>query len=94
MSYSGGVIVDLIGREEESSTIFAFLKSALLCVKEDYPFRGPKTLSRTDFVYVCEVEGNIARFSGNESIGEEKMFTGRVFSQQFIGGNIVHKLKS
>ncbi|MBI4450480.1 hypothetical protein HY642_00770 [Candidatus Woesearchaeota archaeon] len=67
---------------------FAFLKKALQRVEASRPFRGPRYFVDGDFEYVDESEGDITRFKGIERI----FFKGKeVFSQDYIGGLIVHK---
>ncbi len=60
MNYFGRVL------EEEFSG--DFLKSALIKVNFDYPFRGPKYFVNNDFVYRCDFDGNINWFQGYEEI--------------------------
>lgn len=88
MSYSGGMKPEYHNDIEFAEKVFTFLKKALFRVKEDIPFRGPKNFKEGDFEYINIVEGNITNFKGHEKI----MFKGKeVFSQDYIGGLIVHK---
>ncbi len=89
MSYTGGVIPELIGNVSEAKRIFSFLKQALLHTTPDHPFRGPQEYCCSNLVYQCGAEGNIAHFTGKEIIFDNSRV---VFIQDFIGGNIVDKL--
>ena len=88
MSYSGGMKSEYHKDTSFAEKVFEFLKKALMMVTEDIPFRGPKNFKEGDFEYVNKVEGDITNFRGHEVIllkGKE------VFSQDYIGGLIVHK---
>jgi hypothetical protein len=88
MAYSGGMTSNDVDFAEKT---FVFLKKSLLRVKEDMPFRGPKNFKEGDFEYINEVKGDITNFNGHEKI----LFKGKeVFSQDYIGGLIIHKSKS
>jgi hypothetical protein len=88
MAYSGGMKPEYFSDTEFATKIFEFLKKVLSRVAEDMPFRGPEKFKEGDFEYINEVEGDITNFRGHEKIvlkGKE------VFSQDYIGGLIVHK---
>lgn len=88
MAYSGGMKPEYHNNVEFAEKTFTFLINALLRVTEDIPFRGPKNFKEGDFEYINKVEGDIASFRGQEKI----LFEGKeVFSQDYIGGLIVHK---
>jgi len=88
MAYSGGMKPEYHGDVEFAGKVFSFLKKAMLKLKEDIPFRGPKKFKEGDFEYINEIEGDIKNFKGHEKI----LFKGKeVFNQDYIGGLIVHK---
>ncbi|MDO8661147.1 MAG: DUF5680 domain-containing protein, partial [Candidatus Woesearchaeota archaeon] len=76
---------------KECKNIFGFLKRALMKTTFDHAFRGPKEYEEQDLLYQCHAEGTCSQFSGREVIFQKNK---TVFIQQFIGGSIVHKLKS
>ena len=67
MSYSGGVDAE-IGDRDTFLAIYKFLRQALLGVRVEEPFRGPRLFARADMIYRNEVEGTLDRFHGIESI--------------------------
>jgi hypothetical protein len=88
MAYSGGMRQEYHNNTEFAEKVFTFLKKVLFRVTEDMPFRGPKNFKEGDFEYINEFEGDITSFKGHEKIllkGKE------VFSQDYIGGLIVHE---
>ena len=87
MAYSGGMLPQF--RDADfAERAFAFLKKALLLVKESRPFRGPNNLKKGDFEYVDSSEGDIRSFLGRERI----LYKGQeVFRQDYIGGLIIGK---
>lgn len=88
MSYSGGMKSEYYKNTSFAEKTFVFLKKVLSRVTEDMPFRGPKNFKEGDYEYVNKVEGDISNFKGHEVI----FFKGKeVFSQDYIGGLIVHK---
>ncbi len=64
--------------------VYGILQSALTCVSEDKPFRGPKKYVQDELIYVNHFEGEIENFFGHEMIlneNGEKMYEAR-----YIGG--------
>lgn len=62
-----------------------FLKLALRQVPEDAPYRGPTRFEEGQYTYFCRWQGNLERFSGDESItldGKE------IYVLYFHGGTI------
>ncbi|MAT40823.1 MAG: XRE family transcriptional regulator [Anaerolineaceae bacterium] len=71
---------------EKTPTGFGqFLKSTLLQVPEEMPFRGPEEYSEGEFRYTCTVEGDLTWFRGKELVfykGE------KIYQLYFHGGKI------
>ncbi len=64
-----------------------FLKTALLLVPVEAPFRGPSEFVADGFRYLCSYEGDLYRFEGREEI----CFRGEpVYQLTFHGGEIVN----
>ena len=62
-----------------------FLKSTLLQVPEEMPFRGPEEYSKGDFCYTCSVEGDLPWFRGKELV----FYKGKkIYQLYFHGGKI------
>jgi uncharacterized protein DUF5680 len=82
MSYSGGVVSTVVDRSEFLA-IYAFLRQALLAIRDDRPFRGPPQFEDQSFRYVNVSSGDIAEFHG-----EEQILRGRskVYSLHYGGG--------
>ena len=86
--YVGGMKLGCYDDEQLAKNTFAFLKKALMLVKESKPFRGPERFQEGDYEYLCNVEGDITDFKGRERIlFKEK----EVFVQDYFGGLIIHK---
>ena len=89
MAYSGGMKKIHTRNEKLAKETFDFLKKALSRVEVSMPFRGPRLFEDGDFKYHgILAEGGIINFRFHEFIeykGEE------VFSQDCVGGLIVHK---
>jgi len=92
MAYNGGIAPEFHGDLEFARRINAFLRKALLNVKQERPFRGPSLLVQDDFVYVDRSRGDITHFNGTERIfyRDDNVFK-RVFKQDYIGGLIAPK---
>jgi hypothetical protein len=67
MSYSGGVRAEITDRDTFLA-IYKFLRQALLAVRAEEPYRGPRLFEQADMVYRNEVEGSLDRFHGIETI--------------------------
>jgi Domain of unknown function (DUF5680) len=67
MSYSGGVVPAVMDRGEFLA-IYAFLRQALLAIRDDRPFRGPLQFEEDSFRYVNVSSGDVAEFHGEEQI--------------------------
>ncbi len=77
MNYCGRVIGDNFSGD--------FLKTALLSVPRDMPYRGPSIFEEQGFVYQCKASGNMAWFQGYEDICYENS---RIYECYFHGGII------
>ncbi len=75
MNYSGRTLAPTFSGD--------FLKLALLRGTPDVPYRGPQLFQQDGYTYVCQSQGSIEWFSGNESIffGEQL-----VYECRFHGG--------
>ena len=82
MSYAGGVSSDVTDRNELLS-IYAFLRQALLAIRDDQPFRGPPQFENGSFRYVNDSMGDVAEFHGEEQIYRDGM---KVYGLRFSGG--------
>ena len=69
MSYSGGVRADITDRDIILA-IYRFLRQALLGLRAEEPFRGPRLFEQEGVVYRNEVEGGLDRFHGIETISQ------------------------
>ena len=82
MSYAGGVAADVVDRNEFLS-IYAFLRQALLAIRDDYPFRGPPQFENGSFRYVNTSSGDVAEFHGEEQILRNGV---KVYGLRYSGG--------
>lgn len=64
----------------------AFLKEALSHVSISMPFRGPELYQKGDYMYQCQVQGNLDDFSGEEKIYCKQQ---KVYCCTFHGGMII-----
>ncbi len=92
MSFSGGMVPEFWKNRPLTEETYSFLKDSLLKVKPSCPFRGPNKYENENFKYTMQVNGNFQKFSGSEQI-INKSLNKIVFSQDFIGGLIVPKIK-
>lgn len=81
MNYYGRMLVEKI-----PPGFGEFLKSALLQVPSEIPFRGPEELIGPDYTYTCSVEGNLECFRGREFI---TMKGKRIYQLYFHGGELL-----
>ena len=87
MSYGGHGQTE--GYEGQAKQTFNFLKSALMKVTPDLPFRGPKKYSEGNKTYEFEmIEGDIADGLWKEKITEDGVLT---FKQTGIVGLVIHR---
>ncbi len=66
MSYSGGALPNL--ELYEAKKIYKFLRTALLCVSEDTPLRGPSKHVIDNMNYTMRFDGELLRFIGIEEV--------------------------
>ena len=65
--YAGGVTEPVVA-QEELAQVYDFLRAALRRVTPERPYRGPRVLREGPYIYTDESEGDIERFSGEETI--------------------------
>jgi len=82
MSYAGGVASTVVDRNEFLS-IYAFLRHALLAIRDDRPFRGPPLFENDGFRYVNTSSGDVAEFHGEEEIHHAGI---KVYGVRYGGG--------
>lgn len=82
MSYSGGVVPAVVDRNEFLA-IYAFLRQALLLIRDDRPFRGPLQFEDDSFRYVNASTGDVAEFHGEEQILRGRL---KVYGLRYGGG--------
>jgi hypothetical protein len=63
-----------------------FLKLALRSAPVEAPYRGPASLVEGSFAYICQWEGTLEMFRGQEEIMQDGHFIYRLY---FHGGKIV-----
>jgi hypothetical protein len=69
MGYYGGISTDpSLPDEASATTIYIFLQAALREIPPTHPFRGPHTFSDDDYAYRNAYHGDIARFTGIETL--------------------------
>ncbi|MGA9348153.1 MAG: DUF5680 domain-containing protein, partial [Anaerolineae bacterium] len=75
MCYAGGFTTS-VSDQTEANEIGGVLQAALREVPPERPYRGPSTFRRGIYSYVNEVEGDVYRFSGIETIarGDEVVY--------------------
>lgn len=77
MNYSGRIL--------DAEFSGDFLKSALLNVPEELPFRGPRLYSAGDYTYHADISGSFDWFSGKEEIF---CCSRKVYECLFFGGKL------
>jgi Domain of unknown function (DUF5680) len=82
MSYSGGVVSAIVDRNAFLA-IYAFLRQALLAIRDECPFRGPPQLEAESFRYINVSSGDLAEFHGEEQILQAGL---KVYSLRYSGG--------
>jgi hypothetical protein len=83
--YGGGMEPEHRNNEEFANETFDFLKKALGSGDKTTTFqpRGPKSFKMGEWEYLCNWDGDITKFKGNEEI----RFKGKVvFTHWFFGG--------
>lgn len=64
--------------------IYNILQEALFLIPEKNPFRGPKTYTSNDIEYCNIYEGNISKFSGEETIRSANGVI--LYKAKYVGG--------
>jgi Domain of unknown function (DUF5680) len=71
------------GRSVGVETVYSFLQGALLQAPEEFPVRGPDDFSQGPFAYRNVYLGDVANFSGEETIYESGQL---VYTARYAGG--------
>ena len=80
MNYHGYLLAD-----ENVGNIVDCLKEALMNVPVSFPCRGPEKYEKNGYVYTCEHNGDLSRYTGYEKITNG---IGNVYELYFHGGLI------
>lgn len=80
MNYYGKMLVEKI-----PEGFSHFLKTSLLQIPNEAPYRGPATYTEDDFEYHCAWRGNLLSFEGEEAISWKKK---TIYRLTFHGGEI------
>lgn len=84
MNYYGIVSDPIVPADQ----VYQFLQQAMSQVKEDRPFRGPRSFKAQDLEYVDESQGTVERFTGVERI----LHKGReIYRLDYHGGSVKAK---
>jgi hypothetical protein len=82
MGYAGG-FTEALRDSSEAGEVGGVLQAALGEVPVEQPYRGPSVFRRGDYTYVNQVEGDVDRFSGVETIARGEQV---VYRLQYSGG--------
>jgi hypothetical protein len=82
MSYAGGVAASVVDRNVFLA-VYAFLRQALLAIRDDRPFRGPPQFENESFRYLNTSSGDLAEFHGEEQISRAGV---KVYGLRYQGG--------
>lgn len=80
MIYYGWVV-----EEVDTGTVYEVLRAALMQMPEEHPYRGPQEYVQGEFVYRNKWEGELDRFSGEETIEQEGNL---VYKADYRGGEV------
>ncbi|GEM_PF-2849566 len=86
MSCNGGMLPSHHENKEFTKKTYTFLKQALSYMHVLEPYRGPQEYKEKEFEYFNFWEGNMAHFTGKETISECRKV---VYEQKYIGGLII-----
>lgn len=89
MQYGGHGLTE--GNEDRVKEVFQFLKTALMRVSSNMPFRGPSVYQEGRLRYMFEYDGDIEDCVWKEEITEDGR---RLFSQVGLAGIIIDKNSS
>lgn len=81
MIYAGGMIATA-----DTVAVYTILKTALLRVKPERPYRGPAEYRQADWLYRDRSGGTPERFDGEEEIWQDQMC---VYRLKYAGGALV-----
>jgi hypothetical protein len=73
----------------ENNLVYGILKSALMHMPSEYPFRGPKEFTEGEFVYTNVWQGELKRFFGEENITRKGK---PLYKANYIGGLVDQKV--
>jgi len=73
----------------ETDPVYGVLRNALAQMPKDYPFRGPKEYKEDDYVYTNTWDGEVDRFSGEESIVQGDKL---IYKANYLGGLVDRKV--
>ena len=82
MSYAGVVAASVVDRNVFLA-VYAFLRQALLAIRDDRPFRGPPQFENESFRYLNTSSGDVAEFHGEEQISRAGV---KVYGLRYQGG--------
>src|SRR3954447_18999447 len=83
MSYSGGIEAAIADRDTFLA-IYKFLRLALLGVRIEEPYRGPRSFEQAGMVYRNEAAGRLDRFHGIETIARQN--GAQLYELRYSGG--------
>ena len=84
MNYYGLVFDEVV----PAGQVYTFLQQAMKQVKEDRPFRGPRSLKEDDYQYLDESQGSLEQFTGTERIYHQGR---QVYRLHYHGGRVQAK---
>lgn len=67
----------------DASAVYGVLRSALMAMPENHPYRGPERLEVGDFVYANKWEGKLDRYHGEEAITQSGQ---QIYKATYLGG--------
>ena len=94
MSYACEMNEEFLVDNESVKKVSGFLKKALKEVIPEMPFRGPEHYIEDCLLYISRTDGNIRRFSGEESIFRTSdsgivFHSPRLFFCNYVGGLVI-----
>lgn len=80
MIYYGWVVEGV-----KTDSVYGLLRGALMQMPEEHPYRGPQEYSQGEFVYRNKWEGELDRFSGEETIEQAGKL---IYKADYRGGEV------
>lgn len=80
MVYYGWVVEGV-----DADMVYGVLRGALMQMPGEYPYRGPQEFIQGDFVYRNKWEGELGRFSGEETIEQAGKL---IYRADYRGGEV------